>query len=139
MQHAALAGVHGRETEGLAGVSYVRDSGGGGVAESTRARGLEAVGVEGDAIVVVGLEAEHLGGEVFEGAEELTVAALPANAHELQQLICKKNPQLRLIQLSVFPQVQNLTVLWIERAALTDLPPEMFTLTKVARDCSAVG
>jgi hypothetical protein len=74
MKHAALAGVHGREAEGLAGFFDVIDGGGSGLVQSTRTGGFEAVGVEGDAIVVVGLEAQHLGGEVFEGAKELTIA-----------------------------------------------------------------
>ena len=63
--------------------------------------------------------------------EELSAAHLPPNSHELQQLICKKIPQLRAISPAVFPSLGNLTVLWIEKAALQDLPVDMFTLTKV--------
>ena len=63
--------------------------------------------------------------------EELSPAQLPINSLDLQQLICKKNPQLRIINPSVFPSLSNLTVLWIEKASLQDLPVEMFTLTKV--------
>ena len=49
------------------------DGGIGRCTQGARAGGLEAIGVEGDAIMVVGLEAEHLRGEVFEGAKELTI------------------------------------------------------------------
>jgi hypothetical protein len=75
MQHAALAGVHGLEAEGFAGVLDLVDGGVGGSAEGAGAGCLEAVGVEGDAIVVFGLQAQHLGGDMFEGAEELAIAA----------------------------------------------------------------
>jgi hypothetical protein len=73
MEHAALAGVHGRKTEGLGGVLHEIDGCVGSGAQGARARSLEAIGVEGDAIVFIGLEAEHLRGKVFEGAEELTI------------------------------------------------------------------
>jgi len=73
VEHAALAGVHGREAEGLAGVFDLVDGVVGSVLESAGAGGLEAVGVEGDAVVIFGFEAENLGGEVFEGTEEFAV------------------------------------------------------------------
>ena len=74
MEHAALAGVHGLEAEGLAGVFDLVDGVVGSVAEVGGAVSLIAVVVEGDAVVFVGLEAEDLGGDVLEGAEELGVA-----------------------------------------------------------------
>jgi hypothetical protein len=73
MQHAALARVHGLEAEGLAGVLDFLYSSVSRGAKGAGTGGLEAVGVEGDAVVIVGLEAEHLGGKMFEGAEELAV------------------------------------------------------------------
>lgn len=71
--------------------------------------------------------------------EELSTAHLPPNSHELQQLICKKIPQLRAVSPAVFPSLGNLTVLWIEKAALQDLPVDMFTLTKVRIPLSGAG
>ena len=73
VEHAALAGVHGLEAEGLAGVLDLIDSVVGGVAEGAGAGGFEAVGVEGDAVVVLGLEAKNFGGEVLEGAEDFAI------------------------------------------------------------------
>ena len=73
MEHAALTGVHGLEAEGLAGVFDFVDGGVCGFAEGAGAGGFVAVGVEGDAVVLFGLEAEHLGGNVLEGAEEFSI------------------------------------------------------------------
>jgi len=75
VKHSALAGVHGLEAEGLVSVFDLIDGRVGCVAYGAGAGGLVAVGIEGDAVVVIGLEVEHLGGDVFEGAEELAVGA----------------------------------------------------------------
>ncbi len=45
----------------------------GGVAHLAVAVGFEVVGVEGDALLLVGLQAQDLDGDVFEGVEHLTV------------------------------------------------------------------
>jgi hypothetical protein len=74
MEHAALARVHGLKAEGLTGVFDFVDGGVGGILESAGAGSLVAVGIEGNAIVIFGLEAKDLGGDVLEGAEELAVA-----------------------------------------------------------------
>jgi hypothetical protein len=74
MQGAAVAGSHGLEAVGLAGGTDVVDGGGGGLAHGPGAGGLEAVCVEGDEIEVLGFEAQHLGGDMFEGVEEFAVA-----------------------------------------------------------------
>lgn len=63
--------------------------------------------------------------------EEFGASCLPGNCLDLQQLILKKNPVLRSINTAVFPQLSNLTVLWIEKSALQEVPVELFTLTKV--------
>jgi hypothetical protein len=55
MEHPSLAGVHGLEPEGLAGVVDLVDGSVSGIVESVRAGSLIAIHVEGDAIVVVGL------------------------------------------------------------------------------------
>ena len=74
VEHAAFAGAHGREAVGLAGGAYASGGGFGGEAKFAGADGLELVGVEGDLIVFFGLEADDLGGHVFEGAEEFAAA-----------------------------------------------------------------
>jgi len=71
MHHATLAGAHGFELVGLAGVFYVIDGLFGEFAEVGGTFGFETVGVEGDAVVVFGFEAENLGGDVLERTEKL--------------------------------------------------------------------
>ena len=75
VEHAALAGVHGLEAERLAGVFDLVDGSVGGIADGAGAGCLVAIGVEGDAVVILGLEAQHFGGDVFEGAEQFSIVA----------------------------------------------------------------
>jgi hypothetical protein len=74
MQQAAFARGHGWKGVWLAGGAYALDCSGGGGAEFAVAVGLEAVGVEGDAIVLLGLKPQDLGGDVLDGVKEFTVA-----------------------------------------------------------------
>lgn len=74
MKEAALARAHGSEGVGFAGVADAGDSGGGLLLELEVALGFEAVGVEGNAVVLVGGEAEDLGAEVLECEKEFAVA-----------------------------------------------------------------
>jgi hypothetical protein len=71
MQHAALAGVHGREAVGTVGVIDDVDGFVGHFAQGRGALGLVAVGVEADAVVLFGFEIEDFGRDVLEGAEKL--------------------------------------------------------------------
>lgn len=70
MDDAALAGVHGREAEGLTGAGDFGDGLPGGGGELLVSAEFVAGGVEADAVVLFGGEAEELGGEVLEGVEE---------------------------------------------------------------------
>ena len=71
---AALAGVHGGEAKGSAGARDLGDGCGDGGKELGFAGGLEAGGVEVNLVVLLGGEAEELGGEVLERVEEFGVA-----------------------------------------------------------------
>jgi hypothetical protein len=73
VEDAAVAGVHWSEAMGLAGGANVLDGGSDGGANGADVGGFEAIGVEGDEIVVFWIEAEHLGGDVLEGVEEFCV------------------------------------------------------------------
>jgi hypothetical protein len=75
VEHAALARGHGRKREGATCGSYLLDGCFGGELEIAVARGLEAFGVEADAVVVLGFEAENLGGDVLDGVEEFAVVS----------------------------------------------------------------
>ena len=68
MQHAALAGVGGREAVGHAGVADTFGCGFGGELDLLGAQGLEVEGVEADQIVFADVEAKDLDGDVLEGA-----------------------------------------------------------------------
>jgi hypothetical protein len=70
VEHAALSRGHRRECVGLACGSDLLDGGVGGELEIAVAGRLEAFGIEADAVVVFGFEAEDLGGDVFDGVEE---------------------------------------------------------------------
>jgi hypothetical protein len=59
---------------GLAGGADLLDGGLGEELELAVAEDFEVVGVEGDAVVVLGFEAEDLGGDVLDGEEEFAVA-----------------------------------------------------------------
>jgi len=74
VQEAPLAGVHGGEEVGFAGEADLGDGLGGEVLQLAGAFGAEAVGVEGDAWEVFGLEVEGHAGEMLDGVEELTVS-----------------------------------------------------------------
>jgi hypothetical protein len=74
VEHAALAGVHGREAEGLSSVVYCVDGVVCSVLQGAGTGGLVAVGIEGDAVVIFGFEAEDLGSDVFESAKEFAFA-----------------------------------------------------------------
>ena len=73
MHHATLAGAHGFELVGLASVFYLVDGFFGEFAEICGTLCFEAVGVEGDAVVVFWFEAEDLGGDVLERTEQLAI------------------------------------------------------------------
>ena len=74
MQQTAFARSHGCEGEGQAGVADFLDGDLGGKLQLALAEDLEVVGVERDAIMLLVLEAEDLGGYVFEGQEQFAVA-----------------------------------------------------------------
>lgn len=74
MEQAALAGGHGWEGVRLAGGLDALNCCSRGETKITVAVGLEAIGVEGDAIVVLGFEAKDLGCDVLDGVEEFAVA-----------------------------------------------------------------
>ena len=74
VDEAALAGVHRRQTEGMAGAGNLVDGLLGGGGELLIAAGFVAGGVEPDAMVLLGRKAEELGGEVLEGVEEVSAA-----------------------------------------------------------------
>jgi len=74
MQDAALARRHGREDISSRGGADLDDGGAGEAVQLTVPLCLESAGVEGDAVVLFGFEAQHFGGEVFDGEEELSVA-----------------------------------------------------------------
>jgi hypothetical protein len=59
---------------GLAGGADLLDGGFGEEFELTVAEDFEVVGVEGDAVVILWLEAEDFSGDVLDGEEEFTVA-----------------------------------------------------------------
>ena len=67
MKETALAGGHGCEGEGLAGVADLLDGDLGGQLQLALAEDFEVVGVEGDAVVLLVLKAEDFGRDVFEG------------------------------------------------------------------------
>jgi hypothetical protein len=74
VEHAALTGVHGRKAEGFACIVNVIDGFVGCITQGKSAGGFVTVDVEGDAIVIFGLEVEDLGGDVFKGPEYFTFA-----------------------------------------------------------------
>jgi len=74
VKNAALARGHRREREWEAGSADLLDGHLGHKVEFAVAGGLEAVGVEGDSVMFLGLETEDLGGDVFDGVKEFTVA-----------------------------------------------------------------
>jgi len=74
VEHAAFSGTHRSKLVWLAGAN---DAGGGGLGselEFAGAESLEVVGVEGDLVVLFGIEADDLGGDVFEGAKDFAAA-----------------------------------------------------------------
>jgi len=73
VEHAALARGHGGKRERAARGSYLLDGCFGGELEIAVTGGLEAFGIEADAVVVLGFEAENLGGDVLDGVEEFAV------------------------------------------------------------------
>jgi len=73
VDQASLAGGHGGEGVGLAGGADLLDGGFGEEFELTVAEDFEVVGVEGDAVVVLRLEAEDFSGDVLDGEEEFAV------------------------------------------------------------------
>jgi hypothetical protein len=75
VEHAALSRGHGGKREGAACGSNLLHGCFGGELEIAIARGLEALGIEADAIVVLGSEAENLGGDVLDGVEEFAVVS----------------------------------------------------------------
>ena len=75
MKETALAGGHGCEGEGLAGVADLLDGDLGGQLQLALAEDFEVVGVEGYTVMLFVLEAEDLGSDVFEGEEKLAVAS----------------------------------------------------------------
>ena len=74
VEQAALAGVHWREGVGASRGAYLFDGSFGDHLQLAVAEELEVFGVEGDAVVLLGFEAEELGGEVLNGVEEFGVA-----------------------------------------------------------------
>jgi len=74
VEQAALAGGHRGEGVGLLGGADLGDGCLSGAAELLVAVGFESAGVDGDAVVFFGLEAEDLGGDVLDGVEQLAVA-----------------------------------------------------------------
>jgi len=74
MKQATLARRHRRERKGLAGCADLLDGHLGHEVELPDAVCLEALGVEGDAVVVLGFEAKDLGGDVLNGVQEFPVA-----------------------------------------------------------------
>jgi len=75
MEHEALARGHGGKRVGAARGSDVLDGCFSGELKIAVAGGFEALGVEADAIVVFGFEAEDLGGDVLDGVEEFAVVS----------------------------------------------------------------
>ncbi len=75
MKDAALAGAHRGEGEWLAGSANLLNGHLGHQVQFAIAGGLEAFGVEGDAVMVFRFEAEDLGGDVLNREEKLTVAS----------------------------------------------------------------
>jgi hypothetical protein len=73
VEHTALARVHGWEAEGLAGIVDLIDGVFCGVLKCCGTSGFVAVGVKGDAVVVFRFEAKHLGGEMFQRAEQFAI------------------------------------------------------------------
>ena len=74
MEHAALARGHRREGVGLPCGAHFLNGDLGHKLKFAVAVGFEAVSVEGDAIMLFGLEAKDLCGNVFDGVEKLPVA-----------------------------------------------------------------
>ena len=74
VEHAAFAGVGGREAVGLAGLADALGGGFGGCGDLLLSKRLEVEGVEADEIVFADVEAEDLDGDVLEGAEEFAAA-----------------------------------------------------------------
>lgn len=74
VKQAALAGVHRREGVGPARGADSFHGGFGDQLKLAVAEELEVFGVEGDAVVLLGFEAEDLGGEVLDSVEEFGVA-----------------------------------------------------------------
>jgi hypothetical protein len=75
VKHAAFSRGHGREGVGLACGSDFLNGCFSGELEIAVAGGFEVFGIERDAVVVLRLEAENLGGDVLDGVEELTVTS----------------------------------------------------------------
>jgi hypothetical protein len=75
VKHAAFSRGHGREGVRLACGSDFLDGCFGRKLKVAVAGGFEVFGIEGDAVVVLRLEAENLGGDVLDGVEKLTIAS----------------------------------------------------------------
>jgi hypothetical protein len=75
VKHAAFSRGHGRKRVGLACGSDFLNGCFGGELEIAVAGGFEVFGIERDAVVVLRLEAENLGGDMLDGVEKLTVTS----------------------------------------------------------------
>jgi hypothetical protein len=73
VEQPSLARGHGREGVRLAGGTYLLNSSLGRELKMAIAGRFETFGIEGDAIVVFGLEPENLCCDVFDGVEEFAV------------------------------------------------------------------
>lgn len=105
MKDAAFARGHRREGEWLASGSNLLDSHLGHEVKFAIASGLEAFGIERDPVVLLGLEAEDLGGNVFDGQKKLAIAGQKKRrigASELDSDLRILDSDLRIFDLRIF-------------------------------------
>jgi hypothetical protein len=74
VQHPPLAGGHDPKSKGLSGGVNPGDCSLSRKQKIVIARGLEAIGIEGDAIMLFGFEPQDLSGNVLDGVEQLPIA-----------------------------------------------------------------
>jgi hypothetical protein len=74
MQGTPVAGGHGLKAVGLARGANMNDRSRSGLTHGSGAGGFETFGVKGDKINVLGIEPQHLGGDVFKGVEQFAIA-----------------------------------------------------------------
>ena len=75
VEHAALATVHRIKAEGLARILYLFGDGSGAQAKLFDAQRAVIVGVEGNARMIVGMQAQHLLRDELESEEQLGAIA----------------------------------------------------------------